>query len=489
MLVGRFLGLAGNAVVQILIVRYLSKSDYGAFAYALSIVVVAEILVSLGLDRTVTRFIPIYQERGEYGKITGTILLVAGTVLSVGLALILAAQALRGFFGDSVIDSHEAAALFAILIALAPIQALDAALIGLFAVLGRPREIFFRAYVLAPSLRIAVVLLVILGDGSASALAAGLVIAAALGFAIYTAVLIKTLRKQGLLGQLAVARVVTPVREIFAWTLPLLTTDLVWALLLSSDAILLGHFRGAVGVANFRVLQPAAELNLIVLSSFTILFIPLASRLFARRNAAATNDLYWRTAVFIALGTFPVFAVTFTLSGPLIELLYGSRYSASATYLTILAVGYYMQAALGFNGTILMVTGRVWIVSLMNIAAIAINVGLNLILIPRYGALGAAVGTSASLIIHNLLKQTGMALATGTPFVDRRYVKPYATIAAAAGLLLVVREELEGNEPVRVTVCLLVCAAVLVVNRSALRLGHIFPELARVPGLRRLLGT
>jgi O-antigen/teichoic acid export membrane protein len=489
LLVGRLLGLAANAVVQILIVRYLSKTDYGAFAYALSIVVIAENFATLGLDRTITRFIPIYQERGEYGKIAGTILLVVGTVLSVGLALILAAQALRGFFGHSIIESHEAAALIAILIALAPIQALDAGLIGLFAVLGRPREIFFRAYVLAPSLRIAVVLIVVLSDGSASLLATGLVVAAALGFAVYSAVLVKTLRTQGLLRSLAAARVVVPVREIFALTLPLLTTDLVWALLLSSDAILLGHFRGTDAVANFRVLQPAAELNIIVLSSFTVLFIPLASRLFARRNTAAMNELYWRTAVFIALGTFPVFAVTFTLSGPLIELLYGSRYSASATYLTILAVGYYLQAALGFNGTTLMVTGRVWIVSLLNIAAVAINIGLNLILIPRYGALGAAVGTSLSLVIHNLLKQAGLALATRAPFVDRGYIRPYATIAAAAALLLVVRQELAGSEIVRVTACVLVSAAVLLVNRNYLRIGQTFPELARVPGLRRLFGT
>jgi O-antigen/teichoic acid export membrane protein len=468
-------------------VRYLSKTDYGAFAYALSIVVIAESVAIFGLDRAVTRFIPIYQERAEYGKMAGTILLVAGTVLSLGVTLILAVQALRGFLGHSVIDSREAAALLSILIVLAPIQALDNALMGFFAVLGRPREIFFRAYVVGPLLRIGVVILVLLSGGGASLLAAGFVVAGALGFAVYSAVLVQTLRAQGLLRQLAAARLVVPAREIFALTLPLLTTDLVWVLMLSSDAILLGHFRGTGAVANFRVTQPVAELNVIVLSSFSLLFIPLASRLFARRNTAGMNELYWRTAVFIALGTFPVFALTFTLSQPFVELLYGSRYSASATYLAILAVGYYFQAALGFNGTTLMVTGRVGMVSVLNITAVVVNIALNLVLIPRYGALGASIGTSASLVIHNLLKQAGLVLTTRTSFIDRRHIKPYATIAAAAGLLLVVRQELEGSDLLRLTACLLVSAAVLVVNRSALRMGQTFPELARVPGLRRLL--
>jgi O-antigen/teichoic acid export membrane protein len=486
LLIGRVLGLALNAVVQILIVRYLSKKEYGAFAYALSIVVVAEIFASFGLDRVITRFLPIYQEHGEYGKMAGTILLVAGTVLSFGVTLILAVQGLRGFLGHSVIDSREAATLLSILIVLAPIQALDTSLMGFFAVLGRPRQIFLRGYVLAPGLRIAVVILVLVTGRGASSLAAGFVLAGALGFAVYSVVLVRTLRAQGLLRQIAAARLVVPAREIFALTLPLLTTDLVWVLMLSSDAIILGHFRGTDAVANFRVLQPVAELNVIVLSSFTLLFIPLASRLFARQNTPAMNELYWRTAAFIALGTFPVFALTFTLSRPLIELLYGSRYSASATYLTILAVGYYFQAALGFNGTTLMVIGRVGMVSLLNIGAMVINVILNLILIPRYGALGASIGTSASLVLHNLLKQAGLVLATGTPLLDRRYVRPYATIAAGGGMLLVIGQVLDESDPLRLPACLLVSAAVLLVNRDSLRIGQNFPELARIPIFRRL---
>lgn len=62
LLVGRFVSLGMNSAVQILIVRYLSKSDYGAFGYALSVVSLASVLVVLGLDKTITRFLPICQE-------------------------------------------------------------------------------------------------------------------------------------------------------------------------------------------------------------------------------------------------------------------------------------------------------------------------------------------------------------------------------------------------------------------------------------------
>jgi O-antigen/teichoic acid export membrane protein len=50
LLAGRLISMAANFVIQIMIVRYLSKNDYGAFAYGLSI-------VSLGNHRTGHRVI------------------------------------------------------------------------------------------------------------------------------------------------------------------------------------------------------------------------------------------------------------------------------------------------------------------------------------------------------------------------------------------------------------------------------------------------
>src|SRR5439155_6073224 len=104
----------------------------------------------------------------------------------------------------------------------------------------------------------------------------------------------------------------------------------------------------------------------------------------------------------------------------------------------ILALGYYAQGAFGFNGTTIMVYGRVAYILILSGLAVALNLTLNLLLIPRYGALGAAIGTAATLLAHNLFKQIGLWLASGvTPF-DRRYTKIYAAIATAAAALFAV---------------------------------------------------
>ena len=42
-----------------LIVRYLSKSDFGAFAYALAVASMGSSMVLFGLDKAIARFVPI----------------------------------------------------------------------------------------------------------------------------------------------------------------------------------------------------------------------------------------------------------------------------------------------------------------------------------------------------------------------------------------------------------------------------------------------
>ena len=164
LLAGRFLTLASNLVVQVLIVRYLSKADFGAFAYALSLVSVGASIVTFGLDRSITRFVPIYDEQRDYPKLFGTVLLAVGTVLSLGLVTLVLVYGLEAFLDGSLIGDEQAVSILLILVLLVPINALDGLLMGMFAVFSKPRAIFFRRHVLTPALRLTIVLLLVLGN-------------------------------------------------------------------------------------------------------------------------------------------------------------------------------------------------------------------------------------------------------------------------------------------------------------------------------------
>jgi O-antigen/teichoic acid export membrane protein len=213
------------------------------------------------------------------------------TILSLGLALILLFYGLQRFIAQSLISDQQALALLLILIFLAPIDALDTVLNGMFAVFSRPRAIFFRKYVLGPSLKLAVVLLLILGHSGVRFLASGYLAAGALGVVIFTVILFRTLRAQNLFQHFNLRTVAVPWREVLAFTVPLLTSDLVYTVMNSMDAVLLERFQGTVDVAAFRAVQPAARMNQIVLASFGLLFTPVAARMFARNDREGINNL------------------------------------------------------------------------------------------------------------------------------------------------------------------------------------------------------
>ncbi|MBI5031558.1 MAG: flippase [Chloroflexi bacterium] len=488
LLVGRVLSMAVNLGVQVLIVNHLSKTDYGAFAYALSMVALGETIVTFGLDRAITRFVPIFDEQRDYDKLFGTLLMVLSIVLSLGIATILLVYVFQGLIVERVIDDQLAATLLLILIALAPVQALDTLLTGMFAVFASPFAIFFRRYLLAPGLKLGIVVLLILGHKDVFFLAAGYLVASILGVATYLVILFRVLRDQGLFRRFDPRTIRVPARDILAFTVPLLSSDLMYAVMNAVAVLMLGYFQSASDVAALRAVQPAAKLNEFVLASFGLLFTTSAARLFARNDREEINNLYWQNAIWIAVVSFPIFALSFSLAQPLTLAVYGERYADSATILALLSIGYYFSAALGQNGLTLKVYGKVRYVVAVNILAVLVNLGINLLLIPRYGALGAAIGTSGTLIAHNIFKQVGLRLGTGISLFESRYLKVYLIIALSAlGLLLV---QLMTSLPFFVSFVLAAIASVLVLwlSRKSLNVGQVFPELLRFPMLRRVFG-
>ena len=486
LLLGRLVAVAANFGTQVMVVRYLSKTDYGVFAYALAIAGAGQSVAVLGLDRAISRFLPMYDERGEHGRLLGALLMVIATILGLGVTFLLFVAALRGLVAGAAIAGDAAVTVLLILLVLAPVQALDDLFMSVFAVFSRARAIFFRKYVLGPALRVTAVAGVVLAGGDMRALAVAMVAAAAFGVTVYGWMLVSMLRR-GPLRRVRWSEVELPAREIFAFALPLLAVDALFVLQNTANVVMLAHFGSAAQVADYRAVQPAAHLNLLVMSSFTLLFTPLASRLFVRGDREGVNELYWRTAVWIAVCSFPVFAMTFAVASPLTVGVFGERYKGSAAILALLSLGYYCNAALGFNGLTLRVYGLVRYVVVISAAAAAMNVVLNLVLIPWRGAIGAGIATAATMIVHNVLKQVGLRRGTGITVFERRHGRVYVVIVVATGGLLVAQWALTPGPVLALAMVVGASCAVLGLSRRSLRIGDMFPELLRIPVLGRLV--
>lgn len=116
----------------------------------------------------------------------------------------------------------------------------------------------------------------------------------------------------------------------------------------------------------------------------------MASRLFARGEYAELREAYWHTAFFTAVFTFPIFALTGPFPERITMTMFEARYTGCVPILALFAVGYYVNAALGFNAYTLQVCGRQRVVVAINVAVAVVNLTLSPVLVPYWGAWDAA---------------------------------------------------------------------------------------------------
>jgi O-antigen/teichoic acid export membrane protein len=206
--------------------------------------------------------------------------------------------------------------------------------------------------------------------------------------------------------------------------------------------------------------------------------------LHTRGDLAGLRESYWHTAAFVAVFTFPVFALTGPLAPATTVTLFGERYAASASVLSVLATGYYLNVMLGFNAYALQVCGRIRYLVVVNTLTAAGNIALCFLLAPRFAAVGAAVANALALVGQNLMNQAALRSSLRTGLISRSCWGCYGAIAGAAAALwtfeLTISPGLSGS----LAAAAVATIFVLLASRRALDLVGTFPEVARLPVLR-----
>ena len=488
LLIGRGLAVLINFAAQVLMVRSLAISEFGAFAFALATVLLVSKFAELGLGKGLSRNMSMYHEHQDYGQLFGALILGLGTVTALGCVLALGVFVLQDFLAARVVVNPLSMNLLLILLLLIPLQALEDVLEKTFAVFCRARAVFFRRHLLGPLLKLFAVLVLIAYGGNVYALSIAYVAASFVGTAVSLVLLWQILRQQNLLQHFQWKTVSIPAREVFGFSIPLISSDLAFIFRASLMVFLLELSLGSAAVAAFRAVYPVARLNMLVFDSFKTLFLPMASRLFARRDHLAVSELYWSNASWLAVLTFPLFLATFSLAGPTTTWLFGSRYAHSAPILAVLSLGCFVNVVFGFNALMLRVYGKVRPIVIIDLATAGAALVLGLALIPHFGALGGALATSISIILQNVLQQFVLARHGEFRLVDARFVRVITSIAIATTALLLVQTMWQPSLFFVVVLIVVASAAIVAINLRHLDVESTFPEVRRIPAAKFLFG-
>ena len=487
LVVGRVLSLLIGMATTVILVRALSKAEYGAFEYALTLAGAGRILLSLGQGRLLSRFMAGYEEEGDYPRMFGAMFLAVGTIVATSVPTIGALYLWSDQLLGPVVEGETAVRLVLVLVLVAPMEALDQVFVSLFAVFSRPRAIFFRKHLMAPGLRFTVVLLLWLTGQSVMFLAVGYLLASLAGLMLYVGLLVRLLKERRLWRELDPRSVVLPFRAVFEFSFPLITGELALLSMKVGGVMVLALFHPLTAIATYRAVFGIARLNTAVSTSFSTLFLPTIARLHARDEIDELRESYWHTAAFVAVSTFPIFALTGPLAYATTLTLFGERYADSALVLSILAIGYYLNVVFGFNVYTLQVCGRIRLLVGVNLFMASLNIGLCFALAEELGAVGIAVANCAALTSQNLINQWALRKAIRTGFIPRGSWTCYGLIVVGTALLWGFELALSPGILPSVLAAVVVSAAVLLGSKKALRLADTFPELCRLPVVGRFV--
>jgi O-antigen/teichoic acid export membrane protein len=281
--------------------------------------------------------------------------------------------------------------------------------------------------------------------------------------------------------------VILPYRAVFEFSFPLITGELALLSMKVGGVMVLALYHPMTEIASYRAVFGVARLNTAVTTSFATLFLPVIARLHARGNIDELRESYWHTATFVAVTTFPIFALTGPLAPATTITLFGERYADSAVVLSILAVGYYLNVVFGFNVYTLQVCGRIRLLVGVNLFMASLNIGLCFALADQLGAVGIAIANCAALTAQNVINQWGLRRSINTGFIPRECWSCYSQILGGTLLLWVFQLLVSPGIVLSVGAAVLVSAVVFFGCQRSLQLAETFPELRRIPVVGRLV--
>ena len=164
----------------------------------------------------------------------------------------------------------------------------------------------------------------------------------------------------------------------------------------SADTVMLGYMQPYEQVARYQAAATLLEASQFAVRPLTLILLPVCAALASRQQWDDLRRLMHRMFAGMAVLGVVAWGLVALLSLPIIRIVYTAAYDDSAEVLRVL----YLSVPGLYAATVAMLVASSTMgekrAVLIMAAGVTLNVALNLVAIPRYGALGAAWVTVAS---------------------------------------------------------------------------------------------
>ena len=169
------------------------------------------------------------------------------------------------------------------------------------------------------------------------------------------------------------------------------------------DIFMLSSLKSVEDVGFYGAAYRLHELAMIFPQSLCLAIYPQIVSA-TQNNLSALDSLGKTSSRYLAAIGLPVVICTILLASPILTALYGESFRVAAPTLAVLIFTLLPYSIVRYHAYILVGANRQRIDLYLNIIMAAINIALNLILIPKYSYFGAAVATLVAVCFYAIIQ-------------------------------------------------------------------------------------
>lgn len=424
-----FLGIAGAGLRYLnalILTRLLGAAAYGLFALANTILTVVSMPASMGLQTSTVHFVAAHAGRKQWGRLRWVIRASFWLVLCSSLAWTLLVLFSAPWSSKVLFEKEKLVLPLAGLALSLPLLGLTNVCAGSLQGLRK-----IRAKVILDRVGQPLVFSVFLVAGWFFFRTMEFVLAC---FLVSTLLVL-------IWGAVSLARSMKSVpvaddpvvpfwRDLLVFSTPVMSLNLLNFLVLWSDVLVMGVYRSAAEVGIYHIASRLAVVVNIPLEALNSSLAPNFSALHSRGEMEGLKRIYHTSTRWIFLLSAGVFLLL-VFGGRPVLWAFGRDFQAGFLAMGLLAVGQLISSSMGANGTLITQTGYP-VVNLINVLFLGIvNLGLTFLLVPRYGATGAASAAAISLALVNIARSIEIWCIFKISPWDRTFFKPLSGFALA----------------------------------------------------------
>ncbi|MCS3901414.1 flippase [Methanococcus voltae] len=397
--------------VRMLYANYLPKTEVGLFYAILDLLSILAVFRGLGVDVALTRYIPKFKAEGDYKSIKSSvnfsfIFQISFTLIMVAILLALSPYIVNNYLNSAgQYTNHLLVASDAFMIMVVVYFIFEGILAVLYNILrGFQNQKYLAtitpfkiSFIFAISL-----ILIFLGINNAFVPVLAYSIVPVIAVIMYGFIVFKKVYPDYFKIKSKISKDL--IVKIFRQGIPATLTNSTSVLMSYIDGVFLTIFTGLIAVAEYRnVATPTITLLNVGVGAISIVLLPLVSELWTLGKVKELN--YGITNIFkymMAL-TLPLIICLIYYTPEFINVFFNSSYLPVSNAVRILMISAIFSSLNVISSDILVGVGKPQIATKFLYFGAMVNVILNILLIPQFGSLGAAITTLISYFAIQML--------------------------------------------------------------------------------------